>query len=155
MRGPDIVVDLAKGRMTVAEGERLDRFAVQHIRRAGTAYGRRWTIVFDEALEQAARHAQSGPECKVIMWAMRALDPVEFTRQRQGDIALAIGLHVSSVSRALAAWRRRGWIQVRGDEMRLSLFVGWRGTASHYQRERKRRPNEVDSVRLWGEEAGQ
>lgn len=125
----------------------VDRWRIDRQRRASQAYGRRWSIAFCDMarLVAAARITPAASAC--LWWALGSLEARAFVRVRQLQVAAELGLHPSAVSRGFRDLNQIGLIQREGDAMRLSLALGWQGTAVAYQRERRKRAGEIEAVR--------
>lgn len=146
-----LALDMAKRRLTITEGgEQVGTFAVAQLRRAGTAYGRSWTIAFQDAAFTIAAADLSPAAHRLAWWALAALHPREWTRCSAAEIGDAFGWHRSTASRAMAELAAAGVIERDGRDAkayRLSLALAWQGTVAAYHKER-RRAERVTRLRL-------
>lgn len=144
-----LALDLQRRTLTVRDAGQPDRdFAVAQLRRAGTAYGRGWSIAFHGAALAMAAADLSPLANRLAWWAVAVLDGRTWTKCTPADLARLFGVHRSSAARALAELVKFGWIIRSGDDptaLRLSLWAGWQGTAQAFQKERRQRPAEIEA----------
>lgn len=142
-----LALDLQKRRLTITEGgEAVGTFAVAQLRRAGTAYGRSWALVFQDAAMAIAATEMPAAAHRLAWWALAALHPREWSRVNASDIAAAFGWHRTTASRALGDLVAAGIIERKaGDDraMRLALALAWQGTVGAYHKERRARPTRL------------
>lgn len=143
-------VELDRKRITLADEGREDQWRIDQVRRASTAYGRGWSIVFDDAARLLAAVPMPPAAAALLWWSLTALHPRDWTRLTQAEIASAVGVERSTVSKALAHLVERGCIcrDKRGG-LRLSLWLAWQGTAPAYQKARRSRAGEIAAAQQW------
>lgn len=142
-------VDLQRRRITLTEGERLDEWRIDQVRKASAAYGRAWCIVFEDATRLIGRVRMTPAATMLLWWALAHLHPRSWTKVTHTDVAAALGLERSAVSKAVAELVERG-VLMRGEQgYRLSLWLCWQGTAGAYQKEKRGRVAEIERAREW------
>ena len=142
-------VDLNRKRIEIVDGDRLDAWRVDQVRRASTAYGRSWMVIFDDAAAAVGRAKMSPASTAVMWWAIGHLDPREWQLIDQSHLAAMLGYDRTAIGRALSDLTKRGILIREGRGYRTSIWLGWRGTAAAYQKERRKRGGEIVAARLW------
>lgn len=146
-------VDMQSRHITITDidGEQTDKYRLDQVRKASKAYGRSWNIVFMDASRLLSKCPMSPAATSVLWWALTNLHPRDYTICKQQDIAKILGFTRSAIAKALIDLRVRGIIckgKSRG-HYRLSLFIAWQGTAGAYQKERRKRNDEIILARAW------
>jgi hypothetical protein len=142
-------VDLARRRVTIVQDDRTDEWRIDQVRQASKKYGRAWMIVFDDAAELLARVKLQPVSVRVLWWSMGKLDPKEWRQIDQATLAGMVGADRTAVSRALGELVDKKILQRDGRRgYRTSIWLGWRGTAQAYQKERRNRATELNDARL-------
>jgi hypothetical protein len=148
-------VDLSTRRITLVDGDKADEWSLTEVRKASRAYGRSWSLIFLDAARALAAAPMSPSTNRILWWCIAYLHPKDWTLVRHERIAAELDLTRSMVTKALGELRDRGLIQF-GDHsaMRLTLFVGWQGTAQAYQKQKRGRAKEIEAGRKWHKDNG-
>jgi DNA-binding transcriptional ArsR family regulator len=128
-----------KASLTDATG---NRWMMTAERRPEASYGRRFMVIFPEALRALYQDADA-PGCagRLLFWCFDNLSFEQWRTLRQVEVASAMGLAQTSISAGLRYLTERGLIEKRGagprQEWRVTTEGGWRGTAGQYQKARR------------------
>jgi hypothetical protein len=142
-------VDLVAKRIIIHREEgQSDTMTVTKVRRGTAKYGRRWSVIFEEAAAAISR-LKMPPTTSRLLWHLVATcDARAWTDIEPAEVALAMGVDRSSIARGLIELHALGLIQRDNRRrVRLSLFIAWRGTATAYQAELRRRKGETVDAR--------
>ncbi len=121
------------------------RFAVRETRPPSKSFMRGFMVVFDTAVEALAMRVRSAPALRLFLLLSgdRRLDFESWRQLHQERLAAELGTDRAVISRALKELLAVGVLERRGSnpriEWRLSLDVGWRGSAGSYQDAKRKR----------------
>jgi len=159
--GPEQVSGNREGKLHVALDRRrielrtetgTDTWKIDRVRRASKQYGRFWALHFEDAARILALVPMK-PSTSLLLWHLAGtLDSVAWTRLIHADIAEAMAIDRTAITRALADLKERGIIMEHGKRAghwRMSLWLTWRGTAGDYQAQRRTRQSEIDNAEAW------
>jgi hypothetical protein len=145
-------VHLDRKRIEIATEQGTDSWRIDRVRRASKQYGRFWALHFEDAARLLALVPMRARTALVLWHLCGTLDSVAWTRIIQSEVAEALAMERSGISRALADLCERGIVCQHGKRAghyRMSLWLSWRGTAGDYQRERRSRQAEIDNAAAW------
>lgn len=147
-----LTVALDRKRIEIATETGTDSWRIDRVRRASKQYGRFWALHFEDAARLLALVPMRARTALLLWHLCGTLDSVAWTRIIQSEVAEALAMERSGISRALADLCERGIIcqhPKRAGHYRMSLWLCWRGTAGDYQRERRKRQAEIDDAAAW------
>lgn len=147
-----LAVNLDRRRIEIATEQGTDSWKIDRVRRASKQYGRFWALHFEDAARLLALVPMRARTALLLWHLCGTLDSVAWTRIIQADLAEALAMERSGISRALADLCERGIIcqhAKRPGHYRMSLWLTWRGTAGDYQAQRRSRQAEIDSAAAW------
>lgn len=105
-------------------------------------YGKQFMITFVEAVAKAAVEL-TGTEMRVLFRATRHLSYKDFRLMSREMLAAELNLTGSVVSKSLIRLAELGYVERKGKgpvtQWRLSLDLGWQGSAPAYHKERRAR----------------
>lgn len=142
-------VDLVAKRILIHREEgQSDTMEVTKVRRGTAKYGRRWSVIFEEAAAAISRLKLPPTTSRVLWHLLATCDARGWTDIEPAEVALNLGVDRSGVARGLIELHALGLIQRDNRRrLRLSLFIAWRGTATAYQAELRRRKGETVDAR--------
>lgn len=145
-------VHLDRKRIEIASETGVDSWRIDRVRRASKQYGRFWCLQFEDAARLLAL-VPMRPKTALMLWHLSStLDSVAWTRVLQHEAAEALAFDRTQVSRALKELEQRAIIMQHPSRLghyRMSLWLTWRGDASTYQKERRKREAEIEAGTEW------
>jgi DNA-binding transcriptional ArsR family regulator len=130
--------DTTLRRLTDPDGR---SFALTEQKQSRATFGRRFFVVFDEALEDVVKRFKGGPEVRTFLMCALRLSWTDFRLLPREKLASELEISGASVSHALKALCEAGYIERQGagpvTQWRLSLKFGWRGSVPAYQRAKR------------------
>lgn len=126
-----------RGKLAVLTFEDGTKAVVREDAPPSETFGRgQFMILFQDAVEQAVMDFRSGPALRILLALPKILDWRVWRPLDQYELASHLGLDRAQVTRALAAFIERGYLERRGRRMhyewRLTPKLGWRGSVKAY-----------------------
>ncbi len=138
------------GTVDLDTGELLDGVPVWIGKKLRSPYGRRWYMANQEALELLATDPDmTGKTYRVLLYLFSRLDFENYIQVPQQEIAEALGMHKSHVSRSVRQLLDKGILLRAPDAgtlyaFRLNPYYGWKGRVSNIHRAPASRRTEHD-----------
>jgi DNA-binding transcriptional ArsR family regulator len=120
-----------------------ERYTMTQQRRPEQSFGRRYVVVFPDAMSRLSADPKGFPALRVLIWAWGGLSFEVWRSIRQVEVAAQLGVSQSTVTAGLKRLLELGFVERRGagprQEWLLTEAGGWRGTAARYQMRRRER----------------
>lgn len=147
-----LTVALDRRRIEIETEHGTEAWRIDRVRRASKQYGRFWALHFEDAVRLMSLVPMT-PRTSLVLWHLLGqLDSQAWGRFTHQQVADALSIDRSSVTRAIGELKERGIIAEhprRPGNYRLTLWLTWRGTAGDYQRARRHRQAEIDRANEW------